>query len=252
MTKLTSCKKYNLAISSMAVRTGMATSSESQILLTGPVPMFHSDDMGRGPWALTGTEVRYLRVFLDRLSSSGITVWPKPSELWVNGLKVHQYHVTWLAALSLGLTSPSLAVLRSRAELVQAVKQMEDLVQPAYMCIKRERSKLSLHALFPEDDTKQPIQGTNMGRLRDVFCEEDRTSRGTFAQELGIHPPRWFAQPFIPQIRYLGELRVIIINGIILHRVYTTPATLSQDDEGVHACFTTQLGYHVIDSRHVR
>lgn len=202
--------------------------------------------MGSGQWAMSGTQLRQLRAFLDRLPASGITVWPRPSELIPNGLKIYQYHTTWLASESLGHTSPSLAVLRTRTELVQAMNDLGSAVNPPYMCIKRERSKLGNHAYFPEDDLKQPNSGCNLARLETMLMEEDRTSRGAFSQEFGQYPPRWFAQPFVAQIRYLGEIRCIIINGILLQNVYTVPSSITPD--GKCARFETQLGYNILDS----
>ena len=197
---------------------------------------------------MSGTQLRHLRVYLEHLALSGITVWPRPSELWVNGLKIHQYHMTWLAALSLGNSSPALSVLRSRKELLRALQDMEDPRNPRWMCIKRERSKLSNHAYFPETSLKGRPEENALDRLATVLPEEQEHFRQQFAKDLGMYPPRWFAQPYIPQLRYLGEIRVICINGIIVSRVYTTPTNLEDGPEGLQdRGFQTQIGAEIID-----
>ena len=207
--------------------------------------------MDEKPWRMTGEQLRHLRVFLDRLSESGITVWPSPTDLIVNGMKVYQYRHVWLSAMALGQASPALAVIRSRHHLRRIVQQYQEQ-GGRWACVKRERSKEGKHAFFPEDEAKS-LPDNEMGRLSHHLDEEDQSFRGSDAQSFGLRPPRWFVQPYIPQLRFLGEIRVVCINGIIAVRQYTTPVTLEETDgKPIDRGFTTVVDVRVPDSGHIK
>lgn len=202
-------------------------------------------------WRMTGVQLRRLRVYLDCLPASGVTVWPSPTDLLVNGMKVYQYRQIWVAAFALRQASPALAVIRSRQALVHLVEQYRGQ-DSRWACIKRERSKEGQHAFFPEGSDKARAEH-GLTKLCHLLKEEDNSFRTPDARAFGLRPPQWFVQPYIPQLRFLGEIRVVCINGIIAARQYTTPVTV-EDIQGVsidHG-FTTHVDVHVPDSTHIR
>lgn len=157
---------------------------------------------------------------LNGLSLSGITVWPHPMELSVNGLKVAQNKMIWHASHSLGFQCPSIAIL-TRGQLLPTVGS---LGVDCWGVVKRERSRSGEHCYLPEDgnNAESPMP-TLRARLdeEDILWELGQTS-------LGIPRPRWFVQSYVPQLHRLGEIRFIFVNGTLLNWIYTTPARSSE------------------------
>lgn len=154
--------------------------------------------------------------FLSSLSLSGITVWPHPTELSVNGMKVAQYKMISQAAHSLGIRSPSITVL-THEELLQMVGS---LGRECWAVIKRERSRVGQHCYLPEDGS---TPDSRIKTLKKQLAEE----QGLWElgqTRLGLPRPRWFAQSYVPQLHHIGEIRFIFVNGMLQHWVYTIPA----------------------------
>lgn len=175
--------------------------------------------------------------YLNGLSLRGITVWPHPMELSINGMKVAQYKMISHAAASLNTPTPALAVL-TRSELIAMVASLGD---HRWAAIKRERSSIAKHCYLPEDGDQQQ----RCNRLREQLQEEDRLW-GSGEEALGLPRPQWFAQAYVPQLRHLGEIRFIFVNGALLYWVSTIPK------DGDLSMLQLEVGHPILDPEHIR
>jgi hypothetical protein len=57
----------------------------------------------------------------------------------------------------------------------------------------------------------------------DIFKAAKIREVDTYKVDNLFNKPKWFIEPYVPALHYLGELRVFVVNGTIFKTVSTTP-----------------------------
>lgn len=142
-------------------------------------------------------------------------IWPDPIDLFRQGSKLHVASLVQAVAKSENQQYPICATVKPTPQLVK------DIVNGTRKgVLKREWSTGTDHVYY---------KGMPMDRV-DIF-KNQLTSRTKLEKQLAKQKPhdllnvtpKWFIQPFIPSLIYVGELRVLIVNGAILGKIITTP-----------------------------
>jgi hypothetical protein len=106
----------------------------------------------------------------------------------------------------MGLSHPMAATVVPTVELVQDI--LGGKIDGA---LKREFSSHNQHVYTQH--TKDAVE-----KFKEALRQENAAySKTTFRQ------PKWFIQPYIAPLFFLGEIRVFIVNGVIFKAIVTTP-----------------------------
>lgn len=138
--------------------------------------------------------------------TSKLTIWPDPRDLMTAGSKLYLELIILRSASSMNLSHPQASVVNPSAELLQRIRNGK-----MGAVLKRE---FSSHGKLVYGQ-KTPIL-----TLTNQLARENDDYQGT---EGVFSKPRWFLQPFIPSLAYLGLIGVFIVNGVIFRTVVTTP-----------------------------
>jgi glutathione synthase/RimK-type ligase-like ATP-grasp enzyme len=155
-----------------------------------------------------------------------MTVWPDPRDLMMAGSKLYFQAIITRCATSMGhmyLHSPR---VEPTAKLIQRITEGTlDAV------LKREFSSHGQHVFSA--DTKNAL--SKFEGVQDM--EEVAYGWG----KKDFNRPMWFLQPFIAGLKYLGEIRVFVVNGTIFKSIVTTPGEPGQPLEITEPTMFTPL-----------
>lgn len=141
------------------------------------------------------------------------TVWPHPEELFMAGCKIQGYETLRTASFSLGFSVPFYATAEEDVQSSEFLKQLEDGKLDGVL--KRDYSEEAAHVITPQ--TQNPAQ-----KVRKAIQDQERTWK--LVEEF-FEQPRWFIQPFVSHLVYVGEVRAMIVNGRLLHYPTTRPTS---------------------------
>src|SRR5260221_11886908 len=137
-----------------------------------------------------------------------MTVWPDPRDLMMAGSKLYLQAIICRSARSMGNMYLHSPVVEPTAELINKItKRNLDAV------LKREFSSHGQHVFSA--DTEDAL--TKFQRVSD---REEVTYEWASEE---FNRPIWFLQPFVAGLKYLGEIRVFLVNGTIFKSIITTP-----------------------------
>jgi len=134
------------------------------------------------------------------------TIWPHPTDLLKAGSKLFLDMLITRATESMGHDHIQLAT-------VDPLDVIEKIVSGNLNAVLKREFSSHEHHVFSRH-THNPIQ-----RLQRCIENEKQTygSCSTFPQ------PKWFIQPYLPPLVYLGEIRAFLVNGILFRSLVTTP-----------------------------
>lgn len=137
-----------------------------------------------------------------------ITVWPDPRDLMMAGSKLFLQSIICWAADSMGqiyLHTPS---------IIPTVELMERVTTGTLAAVlKREFSSHGQHVFSA--GTKDAV-----AKLQRAIDREEVTYEWAHGE---FNRPIWFLQPFVAGLKYLGEIRVFLVNGTFFKSIVTTP-----------------------------
>jgi hypothetical protein len=139
------------------------------------------------------------------------TVWPHPEELFLSGSKVQGYETIRVASLSMDLSVPMYTVAD---DLIDNPEFQETLKNGSFHgVLKRDYSMRSEHVIVPQ--TPNPV---------DILKKATLNQRKTWAKVRDFFgEPKWFVQPFVAHLVYIGEVRVVIVGGRIVYKITMIP-----------------------------
>jgi hypothetical protein len=137
-------------------------------------------------------------------------MWPDPRDLILTGSKLYINHIVTESARALGHSHPMNAVCENPS--VALVQDIQD--GKINGVLKREYSSNTLHIYSKH--TKNTV--TNFRKAM-----EDQRKFWSWDGRKICENPKWFIQPYLPSLIYLGEVRAFIVNGIIINVITTTP-----------------------------
>jgi hypothetical protein len=147
------------------------------------------------------------------------TLFPRSQELFMGGSKIQVYQTLRQASLSMGISTPLISLIEVHLQQNQFLKKFADNQIPGVL--KRDYSKKGAHVFIPgQVDVKK--------KVKEAIQEEEETWKRV---ENFFGRPKWFVQPFVPQLRKVGEVRAYILEGIICYKMTTTPAGSGTSDE---------------------
>lgn len=134
-----------------------------------------------------------------------VPIFPNPVQLVAFGKKISVSYFLRTAALSLGFHQPLITVVKQPtwAVVSQITKGTRHTV------LKREFSGSSQHVIRKG----MKLQKKDWDRMLE--------SSKVWEKLKGFGIPGWHEQPFIPELKYLGEVRCLVVNGVIAYTVYT-------------------------------
>ncbi len=179
--------------------------------------------MSRDVYKLTSSELERHWGSLEVLCRN-VMIWPDPRDLLMTGSKLYVHHVTSLSAQALGLSIPNSVVYDN-----PTVGIVEDIINGEVDgVLKREYSSDSLHVY-----TKHTQNAVS--RFKTAISEELKTWN-LAGSEVFPSRPRWFIQPYLAPLIYLGEICAFITNGILVNVVVKTPQESFSDTLNTEAC----------------
>lgn len=137
-----------------------------------------------------------------------VTVWPDPRDLMMAGSKLFLDNLIRMSAISMGYSHPQAVRIDPTTETVKNIveRKMDGV-------LKREFSSHGQH-----------VFSLHTERAEDKFIAAMDKEEVNYELDLSkFLRPRWFLQPYIPELRYLGELRIFVVNGIIFKTIITNP-----------------------------
>ena len=137
-------------------------------------------------------------------------VFPRIDDLIIQGSKLTQALCMQSAAHSFGSRVPIVVYLETQQDVKEMFQRIVDEGEAGV--IKWEFSEAGLHVFGPGLGSKEKLY---KALKSDKKWEESH-----------ILQPKWFYQPYVDEIMKLGELRLVIVNGMLLRTVETTPVSL--------------------------
>jgi hypothetical protein len=154
-------------------------------------------------------------------------IFPEPVNLLCDGAKLLTYEIIRASATVLGEPFPNVVV-----EKEPTAQLVEDISSGVKKCVlKREFSGFSRHVFYPGR-----LEGVET--FRKLRKREEEIFGG--AQSTIFPRPRWFLQPFLPGLLFLGEYRALFINGTLLNIITTTPINRNPTDLQIHPVFVSR------------
>lgn len=138
-------------------------------------------------------------------------VWPHPEELFWGGSKMQCYETLRIASLSLDLSTPLYVTAEEEVHDATFLKLIED--GNFNGVLKRDYSMKGQHVIHSM--TSDPV-----GKLKEALRVEKDTWK--LVMEF-FGRPKWFIQPFVAHLLYVGEVRCFFVCGRLVYKVSTTP-----------------------------
>jgi hypothetical protein len=138
-----------------------------------------------------------------------LTIWPDPRDLLMAGSKLFLEFIISRAAVSMGHSHSQAALIK-----IPSTDLVKDIAEGRLAAVlKRDFSSHSNHVI--SQHTKDAI-----AQFENILREEEQAYAST---DLPFPRPLWFLVPYNPALRYLGEIRVFLVNGIYFKQIVTTP-----------------------------
>lgn len=125
------------------------------------------------------------------------------------GSKLLGQRLLMKCAAALGLDHPYIIPIEDE-DLIRVSGEIGDGVTDGVL--KRTQSAWSYHLITKHTQNPRKEITTALEEQRDW------KSPGHLFVE-----PRWFLQPYLPALMYLGELRTFLVDGALYYTIYTTP-----------------------------
>ena len=142
-------------------------------------------------------------------------IFPNPIEMLALGKKVASCTFLRLAATSLGHNQPNVLV-KENPPTWDEVEEIINGVRTTVM--KRDYSKAG--ALVIRKDSQL---------MKKEFLSSLKAAEIWEGLPFGL--PRWVEQPYIPELLHMGEVRALIINGVITYQLLSTPKSATWEVE---------------------
>ena len=143
-----------------------------------------------------------------------LSIWPQPLHLLAEGSKLFHIKILREVSASLDYSYPQVKMVEPSHQLIRNIQNgVSDAV------LKREFSSKGEH-VYTAHTKDATVRLTNA----------IRAEHKAYSAASGFPRPKWFVQPYIPSLLYLGEIRAHIVNGTFFHAIVTTPSTLGIDD----------------------
>ena len=163
--------------------------------------------MAKETYGLTSSEIERHWESLAVLCSRTM-MWPDPRDLVCTGAKLYLHTIIARSTQALGLSLPTIAVCPN-----PTVELVQDIVDGKIDgVLKREYSSDSNHVFSKH--LKNAVK-----KFKDVISREKEC--WCWNGEKICENPKWFIQPYLPSLVYLGELRAFVVNGIIVNILVT-------------------------------
>jgi hypothetical protein len=132
-------------------------------------------------------------------------IFPNPVQILAQGKKAATCMFMRLASFSLGYQQPIIAVREPPTwPEVQAVQKGTNLT-----VLKRECSDASAHVIAKGGKlTKREFEKVIAG--------------AKIWEKLPFGIPKWLEQPYVPELKFMGEVRTLVVNGLITYTLLTT------------------------------
>jgi hypothetical protein len=145
------------------------------------------------------------------------TVWPHPEEIFMNGAKLQCQEILKIASLSMGLSTPMYLVADEGVLSKDFLKEVKEGLFNGVL--KRDYSMMSDKVIIVNAGDVLPLESL------ENFQSALETQRKNWRSVEGFFPsPGWLIQPFLAHLRYIGEVRLMIVGGRIVYKVTTTPS----------------------------
>jgi len=156
-----------------------------------------------------GLSTKEMKIFWSRICilCLNTTIWPDPRDLMMGGSKLFLDTLIGFSARSANYSHVQCVPITASVECVRRIAEKE-----LAAVLKREFSSHGQHVFTP--DTKEAVT---------TFEKAHDREEVTYDWEIDFPRPKWFMQPFLPGLKYLGEIRVFIVNGVIFKWIITTP-----------------------------
>jgi hypothetical protein len=135
------------------------------------------------------------------LQRKPLSIWPPPKQLEWLGKKAPESGMLATIAQQLQRPHPMTSVLD--------LDQLTDDTVPVDTVLKRGNSDCGHHVLFPSEGRRRKVSVANLRRMS-PFGEV------------------WLSQEFVPTLQSVGEWRVFVINGNIIHTIHTSKVDVAQ------------------------
>lgn len=164
-----------------------------------------------------GYDVTPLETCLIYANSVGLSkktfIWPHPEDLFLGGSKLHVYKTLRDVCHSMKISTPMYV---TAVESVQDSTFLNDFANGKVQgVLKREYSMKAQHVVRPTDPNPS-------SKIKKLLLEEDNTWKRV-QDMFGL--PKWFLQPFVPHLLFVGEVRCFIVSGKLVYKVTTTPGS---------------------------
>jgi len=143
--------------------------------------------------------------------SETIMVWPNPAELLMGGSKIQCYETLRVASLMQGTSTPLCALVDKEIGKPSFLKRFSE--GRCQGVLKRDFSMKAQHVFLPTTPNLT-------SKIKKSLSEEEETWKrvdGLFGR------PRWFVQPYIPHLLYVGEIRCFFAGCRLVYTITTTP-----------------------------
>jgi hypothetical protein len=158
------------------------------------------------------TPIQSVTMFYNLLELGKKTmVWPNSEELFMGGSKIQGYETLRLASQSMGISTPLYVMARDKIHDVEFLKMFAEGKFSGVL--KRDYSMKCEHVLTPGDTDL-------LAKMKKAVEEEEETWKKV---EQFFGRPKWFIQPFVAQLKHVGEVRAFIVEGRVLYHITTTP-----------------------------
>lgn len=145
------------------------------------------------------------------------TIWPHPEDLFLGGSKLQCYATLQVASLSMGISTPFYVTAGENVRDPTFVKDFADgKIQGV---LKRDYSMMCQHVILPASPNATL-------KIAKSLREEEETWEKV--KEL-FGMPKWFVQPIVAHLLYVGEVRCFIVSGRLVSRITTTPSAKGPD-----------------------
>lgn len=142
-------------------------------------------------------------------------IWPQPQELYKAGSKCYLHYIISMAAVSEGYPHPVSATCEPTVALLEDILSGE-----VSGVLKRDWSNATTHVFTKHSAVDHRSKRASIKALERAIRAEFETYKAITSY---FRRPVWFIQPYLPAMILLGEIRLFIVNGIIINTIITTP-----------------------------
>ncbi|KAF9473080.1 hypothetical protein BDN70DRAFT_900049 [Pholiota conissans] len=163
-------------------------------------------------------------------------IWPDPDDFFEQGSKLHLASMAQAVAQSENQLYPICAIVEPTLEIVNDI-----LTGACQGVLKREWSSTSTHVIYKGKHGDLAQEFTETLHARRTLERQLAKKR---SHPLLRNPPKWYIQPFISSLTDVGEIRVFIVNGMILENIITRPV---DDESGCHVIWENPSQISTLD-----